>query len=272
MNSTGVRHIAGLAAFGTAAVLIALTCGATVLAHSEASRDSNPSGSTVSGTIVTSWRDAKGARHEVGLSMPLPVRLCSVERVFETQPDNLGRFRFRDIPPGTYELSTGQLIKPPRTMKGIEIKEGATDPVFVRMDFDDPRIMNMEDADCFRDTPGPSNQDCERSWFKIEYGPWSTGRTASIKGRVANTGGRKSKGLAKAQITLQKHGDSGVRYETTTDRRGAFQLSPEPGVYDLSASLPGFAGIKIEKFLVPRENDTKLLLLTSSKDQIILCQ
>lgn len=52
---------------------------------------------SVAGTIVTSmsW-------------MPiLQIRLCSMDRVIQTQSDQRGAFRFENVPPGEYEVETG---------------------------------------------------------------------------------------------------------------------------------------------------------------------
>ena len=140
------------------------------------------------------------------------------------------------------------------------------------MDFDDPQITKMEDADCFRDTLAPRVMDCDRSWITIEYGLRSPGRSALIRGRVIDAYGKKGNGLARVSISLSKSGDPTIHYSAVSDKHGLFQFAPPSGDYDLAASLAGFADVKIQGFLVPRENDTNVTLRTSSKRAIILCE
>jgi hypothetical protein len=229
-------------------------------------------GSTVNGIVVQSWRDAKGGQHQTGFHGKLSMRLCSVERVFETHSDNLGRFTFPNVPPGVYNLSAGRQVSPPRTMTGIEVKAGDARPALTKIDIEDHQIMRMEDADCFRDTTPPMG--CTSTWFKIDYGPGGKGDNAQIRGQVADWNSPRStvRVKAKASISLTKVSDPNVHYSTVSSIGGRFQFAAPPGVYDLTASVPGWQPVKINHFLVPRENTTEITLLTLRKDQVVVCQ
>jgi Carboxypeptidase regulatory-like domain len=248
-------------------LLILATCGAAILGH-KVTDAQNQQGFTVTGAITHSWIDPKGNRHETGYPGPLTTRLCSVDRVFETQPDHFGTITFLNVPPGIYELSAGRQVVPPRTIKGIEVKAEEVKPAPLRMDIEDPRIMKIEDADCFRD----SIADCALTSLRIEYGQPLGQGSALISGRVAEWNHERSRGLGKAKISLTKTGDPGVHYSAVSDKNGLFQFAPLAGVYDLTASVAGFQDVKINGFLVPRENDTKVTLLTQNKNTIIACQ
>ncbi len=128
--------------------------------------------------------------------------------------------------------------------------------------------MKIEDADCFRDSIGS----CTSTWFTIEYGQPPARSAALISGLVAERNHGRSKGLGKAKISLTKAGDPSVRYSAVSDKNGLFQLAPSAGVYDLTASVAGFEDVKINRFLVPRENNTKVTLLTAVKNTIVACQ
>jgi hypothetical protein len=248
-------------------LLILATCGAAILGGKVADAQSQQ-GITVTGTITQSWIDPKGIRHETGSPGPLVTRLCSVDRVFETQPSNSGTITFLNVPPGTYELSAGRQVMPPRTIKGIEVTAEEVKPAPLRMDIDDPRIMKIEDADCFRD----SLATCALTSFRIDYGQPLSQRSALITGQVREWSHKNPRGLGKAKLSLTKIDDPHVHYSAVSDKNGLFQFAPLAGVYDLTASVAGFEDVKINGFLVPRENDTKVTLLTQKKDTIIACQ
>jgi hypothetical protein len=248
-------------------LLVFVTWGIAILGNKVADAQ-NQQGITVTGTITQSWIDPKGNRNETGYSGPLTTRLCSVDRVFETQPDHFGTITFLNVPPGIYELSAGRQVEPPRTIKGIEIKVDEVKPEPLRMDIEDPRNMKIKDADCFRD----SIADCALTSLRIEYGQPLGQGSALISGRVVEWNHERSRGLGKAKISLTKTGDPGVHYSAVSDKKGFFQFAPLAGVYDLTASVAGFEDVKINGFLVPRENNTKVTLLTQNKNTIIACQ
>jgi Carboxypeptidase regulatory-like domain len=250
----------------TKTLLILATCGAP-FCEDEVAEAQNKQGITVRGTITHSWVDARGDRHETGVSGPLVTRLCSVDRVFETQPDSSGKFIFLNVPPGIYDLSVGRQVEP-RTMKGIEIKPEEANPAPLRMDIEDPRNMRAEDADCFRD----SIESCGLASFKIEYGQPRGSGSALISGRVAEWSHKNSRALGKAKISLTKVGDPSVHYSAVSDKNGLFQFTPRAGVYDLTASVAGFEDVRISGFLVPRENNTRVDLFTQDRNTIVACQ
>lgn len=251
----------------TKILLVLASCSAALFSHEVAGAQSQQ-GITVAGTIYQSWIDSKGNRHETGNAGPLATRLCSVDRVFETQPDSSGKFTFLNVPPGTYELSAGRQVVPPRTRKGIEVKAEETNPAPLRMDINDLRLMRIEDADCFRDSIAA----CAPTSFRIDYGQPLGQSSALILGRVAEWNHERSKGLGKAKISLTNVGDPNVHYSAVSDKNGLFEFAPLAGVYDLTASVGGFQDVKIDNFLVPRENNTKLTLLTENKTAIVACQ
>jgi len=234
-------------------------------------------GTVVNGVIWQSWHDPNGTPHVRGFPQLLPVRLCSLDRILQTQSDPLGAFLFANVPPGVYELSTGRQVVPARSIKGIEIKAGNGEPVTQRpvtlnMDIDDPKISTIAGSDCFRDTPPPRLMDCEPFSFQIEYGPWSERHSASLSGQVTDWNGKKSKGLVKARVVLSNPDDAVLRYSALTDKHGLFQFVPPAGVYDLTVSVEGFHESKITRFLVPRENDTRITIRTDSERAVIICQ
>ena len=247
--------------------LILAACSAAILGGKVAGAQ-NQKGITVTGSIIQSWTDPTGHRHETGHSGPLATRLCSVDRVLETQPDNSGAISFLNVPPGIYELSAGRQLDPPRTIRGIEVTAEEVRPAPLRMDIEDPRLMKIEDADCFRDSIGH----CASTSFTIEYGQPPTQSAAFISGLVAKRTHGRTQGLGKAKISLTKAGDPSVRYSAVSDKNGLFQLAPSAGVYDLTASVAGFEDVKINRFLVPRENKTRITLLTAVKNTIVACQ
>jgi hypothetical protein len=192
--------------------------------------------------------------------------------VLQTQSDKFGSFTFLNVPPGIYELATAGQVRPPRTIKGVEIKAGDTRPTDFRMDLNDPQIVRMEGSDCFRDMPPPSIMDCDPASFRIEYEPRGAQASALISGQVTGWDNRKSKGLPKAAISLTNAGDPAVHYSAVSNKHGAFQFDPPPGIYNLAASLESFHDAKLAGFLVPRENTTQIKVLTTNQRAIHLCQ
>ncbi len=86
--------------------LILAACSAAILGGKVADAQ-NQKGITLTGTITQSWTDPTGNRHETGYSGPLATRLCSVDRVLETQPDNSGTVTFLNVPPGRMNYRQG---------------------------------------------------------------------------------------------------------------------------------------------------------------------
>jgi hypothetical protein len=231
-----------------------------------------PDGSMVAGTITQSWVDSRGVKQTRGYPAPLPVRMCSIDRVLQTQSDQFGVFRFLNVPPGIYELETAGQVRPPRTIKGIEITAGGTQPIDFRLDLNDPQIAGMEGADCFRDTRPPSVMDCDPTSFTIEYQPRGAQASALISGQVTDWDNKKSQGLANAAVSLTNVADPAIHYSAISNKRGGFQFDPPAGIYNLAASLVGFHDVQIARFLVPRENATQIKVLTTNQRAIHLCE
>jgi hypothetical protein len=231
-----------------------------------------PYGSIVAGTITQSWVDSRGVKQTRGYSVPLPVRPCSIDRVLQTQSDQFGVFRFLNVPPGIYELETAGQVRPPRTIKGIEIKAGDTQPIDFRLDLNNPQIARMEGADCFRDSRPPSVMDCDPTSFRIEYQPRGAQASPLISGQVTDWDNKKSKGLANAAISLTNVADPAIHYSAISNKHGGFQFDPPPGIYNLAASLQGFHDVQIAGILVPRENVTQIEVLTSNQRAIQVCE
>jgi hypothetical protein len=224
-------------------------------------------GSTVAGAIYQSWPDNTGGKLVQHYSAPLAVRLCSVDRVLQTQSDSDGEFTFPNVPSGIYDLAVR--VVPPSTIRGIEIKAGATKPLNLRMDIDQSQGMGKNDSDCFRDTPAPMN--CDPTSFSIDYQQRDSPGSPLITGRVADWD-HKRKGLAKTAISLTSVADPAVHYSAISDKHGAFQFAPPPGVYTLAVSLEGFHDLQIAGFLVPRENATRINVLTTNQHAVHLCE
>ena len=206
-----------------------------------------PDGSMVAGTITQSWVDSRGVKQTRGYPAPLPVRMCSIDRVLQTQSDQFGVFRFLNVPPGIYELETAGQVQPPRTIKGIEITAGGTQPIDFRVDLNDPQIARMEGADCFRDTRPPSVMDCDPTSFTIEYQPRGAQASALISGQVTDWDNKKSKGLANAAFLSPTSPILQSVTRQSPTKHGGFQFDPSPGIYNLAASLVGFHDVQIAR-------------------------
>src|SRR6476660_2341492 len=76
--------------------------------------------------------------HNPGSKVKLPfegasVRLCSLERILQTETDRAGIFRFVDVPPGTYDVMARGKGWLPRVLKGLELKGVREEPVEIDM-------------------------------------------------------------------------------------------------------------------------------------------
>jgi carboxypeptidase family protein len=200
---------------------------------------------------------ASGQIRRAGASFP--ARLCSVDRMLETRSDGQGKFTFVNVPPGEYELIFGS-----KFVKRVQIKGGEVEPVTIDWDAKQP----WEDSACIRDVFQP----CVPTRFVIEYGEPESRTSGLLSGQVHDALSRGSKGLAKALVSLFRSGESSLRYSVVSDKSGRFQLNPESGVYDLTMSRDGFQGVRISKFLVPRENDTKVGIFTMRTGRIVVCE
>ena len=203
--------------------LILAACSAAILGGKVAGAQ-NQKGITVTGSIIQSWTDPTGHRHETGHSGPLATRLCSVDRVLETQPDNSGAITFLNVPPGIYELSAGRQLDPPRTIRGIEVTAEEVRPAPLRwvsktlLSAHENRrcrlLSRFDRALCFDFVHDRIRQPAAQ-------------RAAFISGLVAKRthGGTR---LGKAKISLTKAGDPSVRYSAVSDKNGLLNSPPQP--------------------------------------------
>jgi hypothetical protein len=182
-------------------------------------------GVSFTGTVqfATSKRNDAQKRPFAGAS----VRLCSLERVIETQTDQAGVFRFVDVPPDTYDVMAAGKAWMPRVLKGIELKRTQREPVEIDMVMGDWQGMPA----CFR----YDAQDCSPTKFYVGYDAPARQKSGMVLGvvTVSSTKGR-SKAIPAAKVTLFRVGDKQPLAVKVTDKKGQFDFEIQPGIYELA--------------------------------------
>ena len=183
------------------------------------------------------------------------VRLCSLERVVETQTDQAGVFRFVDVPPDTYDVMAAGKAWMPRGLKGIQLKRRQNEPVEIDVVLGDWQGMPA----CFR----YDAQDCSPTKFYVGYDAPAHQKSGMVLGvvTVSSTKGR-NKAISAAKVTLFRVGDKQPLAVKVTDKKGQFDFEIQPGIYELAVSHKGLQDARVKEFLVSRENITRVRVET----------
>jgi hypothetical protein len=216
---------------------------------------------TLSGTVqIISTAGSKIKRPFEGAS----VRLCSLERILQTETDRTGIFRFVDVPPGTYDVMAAGKGWLPRVLKGVELKGVREEPVEIDMAMGDAGEMPA----CFR----YDAQDCSNTKFYVDYDVPHQQKVGLIRGLVtAPTSRRKERGVSAAKATLFRAGTKEPLSSKIADKTGQFIFEVQPGIYELIVSRKGFQEACVKQFLVPRENTTNVTVKTARVGWVQLC-
>jgi Carboxypeptidase regulatory-like domain len=210
-------------------------------------------GVTLAGTVkfATSKRDDAQKRPFEGAS----VRLCSLERIIETQTDRAGVFRFVDVPPGRYDVMAAGKGWLPRVLKGMELNQTQDEPVEIDMVIGDWQEMPA----CFR----YDAQDCSPTTFHVKYDDPMHRKSGLVLGVVTAAASKgRGKGISAAKVTLFRVGDREPLASKVADKKGRFEFEVQPGIYELTVFRKGFQDVRVKEFLAPRENITRVAIET----------
>jgi uncharacterized surface anchored protein len=193
------------------------------------------------------------------------VRLCSRNRVMQTQTDDSGSFKFADVAPGDYDLVVGGKGWPANTVKGVQVRQADIAPITIEMT--SPATASA----CFIDVLSRGSCSTTRVW--VEY---DEPKRQSLPVLVGAVKWQKEDNtmviLSKAQVTLRRAGSRHALQSMLSDGNGRFEFHPEPGDYQLLVSRSGFQEVRVGEFLVPLENRTHVTIFTMKKGIVVVCQ
>jgi len=180
------------------------------------------------------------------------VKLFSLEKVRETKTDNMGRFEFADLTPGSYDLQVERPGFKTRNVESIQITDKAIQQLSFTLQVDNPT--------------------CEfRPTISFESFEERSGE-ANLRGSVNDF----SDGpLKNVRVTLTSS-ESGQIHVTTSNDKGAFQfVGLEPGKYALRFAHGGYSEGSLVGVRIARENLTNLgpmYMFRKNWHGVILCQ
>ena len=177
------------------------------------------------------------------------VRLFSLEKVRETKTDDMGRFEFPDLAPGSYDLQVERLGFKTRNVESIQIADKGIQQLPVTLQVDNPT--------------------CE---FKPTISFEERSGEANLKGSVNDF----SDGpLKNVEVTLTSL-ESGQIHVTTSNDKGAFQfVGLPPGKYALRFAHGGYSEGSVAGVRIARENLTNLspmYIFRKKWHGVIVCQ
>jgi len=177
------------------------------------------------------------------------VRLFSLEKIQEIKTDDLGRFEFADLLPGSYDLQVERRGFKTQNVESIQITDKATQQLSFTLQVDSPT--------------------CE---IKPTISYERRSGAANLKGSVNDF----SDGpLKNVRVTLTSS-ESGQIHVTTSNDKGAFQfIDLEPGKYALKFAHDGYWEGSVVGVRVARENLTNLnpmYIVRENQHEVIVCQ
>jgi len=176
------------------------------------------------------------------------VKLFSLEKVRETKTDNMGRFEFADLTPGSYDL---QLERPgfKTRLESIQITDKAIQQLSFTLQVDNP-TCKFKPTISFEERSGEAN-------LRGSVNDFSDGPLKNVR------------------VTLTSS-ESGQIHVTTSNDKGAFQfVGLEPGKYALRFAHGGYSEGSLAGVRVARENLTNLgpmYIFRKNWHGVILCQ
>jgi hypothetical protein len=251
-RSAARQRMRGAARLSTSLLLLA---GAWLL---DGQQEAGPAGGVaVSGVVklmvndhVAGWTSER-TPHE-------PVRLCSPDEVLETQTDGKGEFRFRDVPPGRYDLVTAGRYYAPATIAGVQVGNRDVESLTVT---EGPGVARP--SHCVK-----SEYNCAATDWVIEYEKPTNQRLAVLYGVVNAQRGT----LAGAWVSVSRAGEKRGLAGGMSDGEGRFQFLLTPGYYTLKVTRDGFQSVDATTFLVPLRNPTKVTISTLPVGGVVVCQ
>lgn len=178
------------------------------------------------------------------------VRLYSIERMLETKSDKAGRFVFRSVPSGEYNLEAAA--------KGFQSQR-----IVVRVSSSSQKPVSVDIHMSAGNQPSVGNEP------DIYYGELHSRRLGHIVCRVRDFSTKTP--LPNVGVSLVPNQAISSKIERTTNSEGQAEFDLAPGSYTLTAKRAGVADEKITVW-VPRDNSTRISLLLPAPNELIICQ
>lgn len=176
-------------------------------------------------------------------------KLFSLEKVRETRTDEMGRFEFVDLTPGTYDLQVERLGFKTRNLEGIKVTGEAIQQLPVTLEVEITTCVTKPTIS-FEKRSGKAN--LIGSVNDIFDGP-----------------------LRNVRVTLTSS-ESGQTHVTTSNDKGAYEfIGMEPGKYVLRFAHGGYSDGSVLGVRIARENLTSLgpmYLVQKNEHRMIFCQ
>lgn len=196
-----------------------------------------------------------------GLIVGASVSLSSKDKTLQTKSDWRGRFKFRDLSPGTYKLEIEQIGFETATVQPLHIERGDTAMP--------PLTVTMEVA-----VMGRCGGDSSISYEE------RTPRSSSLVGTIQpmppkpepNVDWHLPVPLSEATIEVLEVGSDRVVASTHPDARGRFEFTGlATGKYVLRAKYKGYYDQRSTKFHVTREDVTAVTMSMVPQSEVAVC-
>lgn len=190
------------------------------------------------------------------------VNLCSKHKTLQTKSDWMGRFEFRDLPPGTYKLEAKRSGFETVTIQPLHIKRGdaALPPLTLTMEVavsggcGNLSSLSYEE----REPDGASLLGIIQPMLPIPE-PNVDWRLPTVP-------------FSEATIEVLKVGSDQVVASTHPDVHGKFEFTGlEVGEYILRAKYKGYHDERSMKFQITREDVTEVTMQMIPEGQVIVC-
>jgi hypothetical protein len=179
--------------------------------------------------------------------------LSSLDRAIQTKSGTDGRFRFENLPEGTYEL---ELSAPGFAKRELPVELSKTLPQSLTIVLQS--LSSMPDMSYCG--PYPS----------VTYGRLQAG-TPHLAGIVRDYSDEKP--ISKAAVSLWRPGEERPASASVSDRMGRFEFKDVPaGHYDLRISRRTYRPAEFKRLLVPRESGTSVDFPVLKVKSIVVCQ
>jgi hypothetical protein len=179
------------------------------------------------------------------------LNLLSLERARKTETDENGKFKFLDLPLGTYELQVRQAGVAQVPVQEISFSEPAVREVSI--------VLQLAASECFPKTQAAYEDRSDKT---------------NLVGNIANFSTSASP-VKNATVTAT-HIETGTMHVVNSNEKGDFQfVSLEPGKYTLKVSHQEYSELVGIDFWVTRENLTRLptvYIFRKNEHLVILCQ
>jgi Carboxypeptidase regulatory-like domain len=179
--------------------------------------------------------------------------LSSLDRAIQTKSGADGRFRFDNVPEGTYNL---ELLAPGFAKQELPVELSKTLPRSLTIVLQS--LSSMPDMSYCG--PYPS----------VTYGRLQAG-TPHLAGIVRDYSDEKP--ISKAAVSLWRPGEERPASASVSDRMGRFEFKHVPaGHYDLRISRRTYRPAEFKRLLVPRDSGTSVDFPLLKVKSIIVCQ